>query len=111
MTVSEGHAVHLDDNLSRSPDRQVGVRWPVSVDDRLDRLVRSAENAGERTNRRELLAALVATCEREGDALGEVLRRYRTMRVRDALPAQPPGTTVVHLADHRPGPRTGGTIG
>lgn len=75
------------------------------MDDKLDRLVELAADAGERTNRKEIVAALVAVCELRGPALGKALRRYRTMKVRDALPAQPSGTDVVYLADRKPGPR------
>lgn len=107
MAGRDGRAVELDGNLSRSTDRQVGLRWPVPVDDRLDRLVDRAIEAGERTNRKELLAAIVASCDLDGNALGGLLRRYRTMKVRDVLPTQPTGQTVVHLADHRPGRRAG----
>lgn len=106
MTKDDRHAVELDGNLSRSRDRQVGVRFPIALDEKLDRLVAAAEQAGDRTNRKELLAALVATCDLDGPALGEALRRYRTMSVRDALPDAPQDHRVVRLADHRPGPRT-----
>lgn len=46
-------------------------------------------------------------CDLDGPALGEVLRRYRTMTVRDALPDAPAGAKVVRLTDHKPGPRSG----
>lgn len=108
MTDDDGHAVPLDANLSRSRDRQVGLRWPAAVDAKLDRLVSRAVDAGERTNRKELLAALVAACDLDGAALGAALNSYRRMTVRDVLPGQPDGTEVVHLADHRPGPRAAG---
>lgn len=106
MTDQEGHAVSLDTNLSRSRDRQVGLRWPTAVDARLDLLLAAAIDAGERTNRKELLAALVAGCDLDGPALGQALRAYRTMRVRDALPPQPRGAVVAYFADGKPGPRT-----
>ena len=109
MADASRHAVELAANLSRSRDKQAGVRWPTAVDARLDRIVEAAVEAGERTNRKEVLAALVATLDLDGSACGEMLRRYRTMKVGDVLPAQPKGTTVVHLSDHRPGPRAGRT--
>lgn len=105
MTGPVGHAVSLDDRLSRSRDRQVGMRWPIALDDKLDGLLAAAEDAGERTNRKEIVAALIAACALDGPAMGELLRAYRTMTVRDALPRVPAGSKVAHLADHKPGPR------
>lgn len=105
MTARDGHAVQLGANLSRSPDKQVGLRLPAALDDKLDRLCETAIEAGERTNRKEVVAALIAVCGLDGPALGEALRTYRTMKVRDALPSQPAGTAVVHLVDQKPGPR------
>lgn len=105
MTARDGHAVDLDTELARSRDKQVGLRWPVAVDERLDRLVTLAEQAGERTNRKELIAALIATSASDGAALGRTLRRYRTMTVRNCLPGVDRGAQVVRLIEHRPGPR------
>lgn len=82
---------------------------PAAVDAKLDRLVTRATDAGERTSRKELLAAIVASCDLDGDALGAVLKSYRLMTVRDVLPAQPADAAVVHLADHQPGPRAAGS--
>lgn len=106
MTENEGHAVPLDANLSRSPDKQYGVRWPVAVDAKLDRLVSAAEEAGERTHRKELIAALIATCRLTGPQLSKALRTYRQMTVRDALGSAQTGSGVVHLVDHKPGRRS-----
>jgi hypothetical protein len=106
MTKPDRHAVSLGDNLSRSRDRQVGMRFPIALDEKLDRLLAACEEAGERTNRKELVAALIAVCDLNGSALGESLRKYRTMTVRDVIPDAPAGADVVRLADHRPGPRS-----
>jgi hypothetical protein len=105
VTELPGHAVELDANLSRSRDKQAGLRWPIALDAKLDRLLDAATDAGERTNRKEIVAALLAAADHDGPALGEIIRAYRTMKVRDALPAQPHGARVVELAHHRPGPR------
>ena len=105
MTSDRRHSVPLGENLSRSRDRQVGMRLPIALDQKLDHLLAAAVGAGERTNRKELVAALIATCELDGAALGEVLRRYRTMTVRDALPESPSDAKVVRLGAQKPGPR------
>lgn len=103
MTDDDGHAVELDAELSRSRDKQPGFRWPIAVDAKLDRLLQAADAATERTSRKEIVAALVATCDLDGAALGEMIRRYRAMKVRDALPAQPQNASVVRLAERGPG--------
>jgi hypothetical protein len=71
----------------------------------LDRLVTLAEEIGERTNRKELIAAIVATIDLDGGRLSDGLRRYRTMTVRDCLPGQADDTKVIRLAERKPGPR------
>ena len=82
------------------------MRLPLAVDEKLDRLRTLAVQAGERTDRKEIVAALIARCELEGPALSELLREYRTMTVRDAVPDVPADATVLRLADHKPGPRS-----
>lgn len=99
------HAVDLRENLSRSRDKQVGLRWPVAVDEFLDRLVMIIENEGERTNRKELIGAIIATTASDGALLAQALRRYRTMTVADCLPEIAGDSTVVHLSTRKPGPR------
>lgn len=47
MTEHDRHAVPLGDNLSRSRDRQVGMRLPMAVDEKLDRLRDAAQDAGD----------------------------------------------------------------
>lgn len=101
------HSFDLGELLRTARDKQVGMRWPVPVDARLDGLLARATAAGERTTRRELVAALIATTDLDGPALGQVLRRYRTMSVREAMLDVDDGSKVVRIAGHRPGPRSG----
>jgi hypothetical protein len=105
--TGEPDRVSLDEPLRRSRDKQVSLRWPWALDQRLDDLVARAEEAGERTNRRELLSALILATDMTGQELGSVLRRYRTCPVADALldTEAEVGENVVRLRRHRPGPR------
>lgn len=105
MTSDGGHAVSSTENLSRSRDKQAGVRWPTAVDERLDQLVDAAIDAGERTVRKEVLAALIATTAIDGAMLGDLLKRYRTMTIDDCLPSTANAEGVIELSAHRPGPR------
>lgn len=100
------HSVPLDARLCSSQDRQVGLRWPVALDRRLDDLLDRAEDAGERTNRRELIAALLLAAEYDGDELRELLRTYRTALVRDApLATDVEDGNVLKFEPPSPGPR------
>jgi hypothetical protein len=76
-----------DERISAGVARQLGVRWPIGVDDLLDALVQRANDAGANCNRKEMVAALVvASHALPGDALREVLVTYRQVRSRDIVP-------------------------
>jgi hypothetical protein len=92
-----------DERLVASRDRQVGLRLPFAIDQRLDALLARAVEAGERTTRRELLAAIILSTELSGDDLGGLLRAYRRANVRDAL-LDARQDNVAYLS-HKPGPR------
>lgn len=109
----EPDRVSLGELLSRSRDKQAAFRWPLALDKRLDELVTRAEEAGERTNRRELLSALVLAADMSGEELGAILRQYRTCDVRAALLgiSGDEASNVVELRRHPPGPRTADPLG
>lgn len=52
--------------VTRSRDKQAGLRLPLAVDQRIDALLARATEAGERTSRKELIAALLANCRTVG---------------------------------------------
>lgn len=94
------------DHLVRNcPQKQSSVTWPMPVDLHLDRLLAQADVAGENTSRRELAAAIIASAQFTDEELGTLLRRYRTIKVRDLLTI-PEGDNVVLFKKSRPGPRT-----
>jgi hypothetical protein len=94
-----------DTALAGTPERQIGVSLPVPLDVRLDVLVERAIAAGERTSRKELLAAIILATSTDGEALSRLVRNLRQATIGDAvvpgedvwrfLPEAPPG----------PGPR------
>ncbi|SEB99924.1 hypothetical protein SAMN04489844_1478 [Nocardioides exalbidus] len=105
--MSDRHSVPGGDRLRDSKDKQVGIRWPVALDQRLDDLVQRANDAGSNTNRRELIAALLLAADHDGDGLNDVVRTYRKAVVRDApLAPDDHGADVLDFERHRPGPRT-----
>ena len=65
------------DLLRDAEPLRVGASIPQPLDTRLDALVRTAERAGERTNRRELVAALILATPTAPTELADLLHRYR----------------------------------
>lgn len=105
--TDDRHEIAGDARLRDSKDKQVGIRWPVALDQRLDDLVSRANDAGAGTNRRETLSALLLATDMTGDELVATVREYRMALVRDApLSGQPEDTSVLQFRSHRPGPRT-----
>jgi hypothetical protein len=99
------HPVLMSELLRDSKDKQVSFRWAMALDQRLDALVRRAEDAGERTTRREVLAALIAHADYSGEELGDLLRALRRARVGDVVLDAEAHDNVVNLQSYRPGPR------
>lgn len=75
----------VDDEL-----RQAGVRLPVSVNELLNALVNRANDAGAKSSRQELVAALlVRDAELSGEELVALVLTYRQAAVKDILAAAP----------------------
>ena len=90
---------------SDSPPKAAAIRWSWVVDRRLDQLVEQANDAGARTSRSELAAAIVAAAEPRSEALLSVILRWRTAVVRDVIVDAPPGDSTLHLPSYPPGRR------
>lgn len=75
----------LDFSLDSFSERQIGVSLPSPLDVRLDVLVERAIEAGERTTRKEVLAALVLAAPESGDELAAMLKRLRLARATTAV--------------------------
>lgn len=100
------HSVSGSDRLDGSKDKQVGLRWPVALDRRVDELVLRANDAGARTTRRELVAALLLATDGSGEDLVDRVIKYRRALVRDA-PLETPTAEVLEFPAQGPGPRSG----
>jgi hypothetical protein len=84
--------IRADAQLQSSPEFQIGVGLPAPLSGRLDGLVDRADGAGARTNRKELLGALLLAATVDGEALSELVQRYRKATVGEArIPGQPDG--------------------
>jgi hypothetical protein len=110
MTDRKQTTLKVGDTVSSYPDRQAGISWPLPVDAKLEDLLKAARDVGERTSRREIVAAMIAMAQLSGEQLSDLLRRYRLSRVGDVL--QPSDTSnVVKFTQYGPGPRRRGYDG
>lgn len=108
--AEHGRGVGLDEKVRVSTAKQVSMMLPEIVSKHLDRMVDSVIEVGGHVRRQEMVAALPATCDLDGQQLDELLHRYRTMQVRDVPSmASAADGSVVFLETHRPGPRVSGS--
>jgi hypothetical protein len=94
-----------DSPLRDAPEEGIGVTVPAPLSDRINALVDLLDAAGERTSRKELIAALILAARPLSDELANTLRAYRRASVRDALVEPDRAGETVQLAPRRPGPR------
>jgi hypothetical protein len=102
--MTRRRSVSADARLRDCPERSVGLALPGPLSDRVDALVAISEEAGERTNRKELIASLILDAPANGNALRVVLERYRRSSAGEALVDDRDRTTIA-LTRPRPGPR------
>src|SRR3989442_12570636 len=91
--------------LPSCPERAVGLSLPVPITARIDQLVELAEQAGERTSRKEIVATCILGAPDDADELVRWLRIYRRSPAA-STPAS--GANLVHVLELRrapPGPR------
>lgn len=86
-------------------EHNIGIALADPLSARLDALVDLVEATGERTNRKELLAALILGARPDGRALSDLVRRYRTATARDTLIEPDPSVAVLVFRPPSPGPR------
>lgn len=101
--MAERQRVRADLPLRRAPDVRVGLALPVPLSMRVDVIAAKLTDAGFRVSRRDLFAVAVLSLPDDSEVLVELLERYRTATVGDALPAN--GHTTVTLQRSGPGPR------
>jgi len=97
--------LELDRPLRTAPARSVGLSLPAPISARVDALVAVIEQHGERTNRKELIAALILAAQANADDLATAIRRYRRAQIRDALLDPEAAIGAVDLPPRKPGPR------
>ena len=103
----EDRGVHLRADLkaSKTVPKQAGLTWPIPADRRLDQLVELANEAGASTRRNELAAAIIAATETDGEALLQLVLRWRRAHVSDVVLGMAPESGIVYLPRYGPGRR------
>ncbi|WP_259314363.1 hypothetical protein [Capillimicrobium parvum] len=97
--------IEPSDPLRSTAEKQIGVSIPVPLDSRLDALVRRVIDAGERTSRKELLAALLLEASEDPERLTRALRQYRSSEAADAVIAGDDVQAYLEPLERKPGPR------
>jgi hypothetical protein len=107
MRDDEDRGVHLRADLKagKALPKQAGLSWPLPADRRLDQLVDLANEAGAATRRNELAAAIIAAADSEGEALLQLVVRWRRALVSDVVLDTVPESDVVYLPRYGRGRR------
>jgi hypothetical protein len=90
--------------LTECDERQVTIGLPGPLNERLDRLVERADLEGARTNRKELLGALILEATESPVELAQAVVALRKARAKDAAVSGNVGD-VLEFRQHQPGPR------
>ncbi len=90
--------------LPACPERSIGLSLPLPISARLDLLVALAEQVGERTSRKEIVAACILGAP---DGAEELVRWLRIYRRSPAVSVYTSGSRLedLELGSARPGPR------
>jgi hypothetical protein len=91
--------------LPACPERSIGLSLPVPINARLDLLVELAEQAGERTSRKEIVAACILGAPDGAEELVRWLRIYRKSAADSVYTSGATLGSVLELGPARPGPR------
>lgn len=107
MVQREVH-FRADQRLDRCEAKGAAITWPIPLDGLLDQLVSAADEAGQKTTRKELAAAILLAAPRDGEALATLVTEYRKATVARVLPEVVSGDNVIPFQIQRPGPRRRG---
>jgi hypothetical protein len=86
------------------PERSIGLSLPLPISARVDLLVALAEQAGERTSRKEIVAACILGAPDGAEELVRWLRVYRRSPA-DSVYTSGSKLEELELGRARPGPR------
>jgi hypothetical protein len=90
--------------LTSCVERSITLGLPGPLNERLDRLVELADDEGARTNRKELVAALVLAAPESATQLADAVIALRKAKASDAA-VSGDLASVLEFRRHQPGPR------
>jgi hypothetical protein len=91
--------------LPSCPERAIGLSLPIPITARIDLLVELAEQAGERTSRKEIVATCILGAPDGAEELVRWLRLYRKSPADSTATGGARLEDVLELRPARPGPR------
>lgn len=97
--------IDLDARLVDCEPVSVTLALPAATSEYLDQLIDLVEHSGERTSRKELVAALLGATPRDAAKLSRAIRSHRTRTAGDLLGRPDVGEAVLRLDAKKPGPR------
>lgn len=99
------HRLDADSPLRNAPERSIGLSLFGPLSARVDALVKLVEEHGERTNRKELIAAVILAATADPEQLSAAIRNYRGASIRDTLVDADLAQSRVEMPRRKPGPR------
>lgn len=90
--------------LTSCGERPITIGLPGPLNERLDRLVELADDEGARTNRKELVAALILAAPESATTLADAVIALRKAKASDAA-VSGDLASVLEFRRHQPGPR------
>src|SRR5713226_9322483 len=101
----QGAQIPAQTPLPSCPERSVGLSLPAPINVRIDLLVQLAEQAGERTSRKEIVAACILGSPDGAEELVRWLRIYRSSPAESVYTSGSDLVDMLELPPVRPGPR------
>ena len=103
--AERGAQIPPETPLPSCPERSLGLSLPLPISARIDLLVELAEGAGERTSRKEVVAACILGAPDGPSELVRWLRIYRSSRADSVYTSGSELGDVLELRPAPPGPR------
>lgn len=105
MPMTTPHRLDPDSPLRGASERSIGLSLPGPLSARVDALVKLVEDHGERTDRKELIAAMILAATEDPEDLSAAIRDYRRASIRDALLDVQRAQSAIDMPPRKPGPR------
>lgn len=106
MASNKSRTFDPQGRLVEQRECNLAVLVPVPVSERVEALAEALDRGGYgRVARKELVGALLFAATANTAELADLLRQYRTAKVRDAIVGGVPEGRVLRFPERAPGPR------